>query len=56
MKILKIQSVLYCRTKQYEITSMHPCSLRALEQYQEHTRGLGGLGDLNVTKQINYLS
>jgi hypothetical protein len=44
--------------KHYETTQMHPYSLKAFKQYQEHGKKCCGLKDfnlINTTKQTTFL-
>ncbi len=43
------------KSKHYQTTSMHPYSLRAFQQYQEHSEGNMVWRMLNVTNKTNKL-
>lgn len=55
MKILfNIQQLLQYKSKHYQLTPIHPYSLRVFQKYQECSRWHNGLIDLNMKKNKTY--
>jgi hypothetical protein len=52
-KLFNIQYLLHCRSKHYETNLVHPYSLKAFQQYNEHGNKHYGLGDFNMTNKTN---